>query len=338
MRGDVARPEGQLLGHTEGVTHVDARGDGRFVISNAKDSTVRLWDLRNMTPGSKVIPQQDLVRCPRPRALDRCRTREHGGCCCDKPMNLPIHRKRDGWRCFKFRRSWGRRRLVPTRACMGPALPACLAPHNLAFVSAAYPAESNAARSPRHRTCIRCCAPLMWDSRASSASQPPPLPHLSAFTSSQTRHSRFHFGVLCLAILPVTPRAVMQCSLSHFDYRWHEYPHAGMVPQRPIDNSLMTFRGHKVLQTLIRAYWAPAATTGGRCIYTGSADGSVYVYDTVTGHVQHELRHHADVVRDCSWHPHRQQLVSVSWDGSIVEWGPRQGRTFSPSMLVHDYW
>lgn len=62
MRGDVARPEGQLLGHTEGVTHVDARGDGRFLISNAKDSTIRLWDLRHMTPGNKVIPEQDLVR------------------------------------------------------------------------------------------------------------------------------------------------------------------------------------------------------------------------------------------------------------------------------------
>lgn len=61
MRGDVAAPVGQLLGHTEGVTHVDARGDGRFVISNAKDSTVRLWDLRCMTPGSKAIPEQDLV-------------------------------------------------------------------------------------------------------------------------------------------------------------------------------------------------------------------------------------------------------------------------------------
>lgn len=130
----------------------------------------------------------------------------------------------------------------------------------------------------------------------------------------------------------------MQCSLSHYDYRWHEYPHAGMVPTRPIDNSIMTFRGHKVLQTLIRAYWAPPATSAGRCVYTGSADGSVYVFDTVTGHVMHELRHHGDVVRDCSWHPTRQQLVSVSWDGSVVEWGPRQGPDFAPSLMVQDYW
>lgn len=136
----------------------------------------------------------------------------------------------------------------------------------------------------------------------------------------------------CLTLQPA-----VQCSLSHFDYRWHEYPHAGMVPTRPIDNSVMAFRGHKVLQTLIRSYWGPPTTTGGRCIYTGSADGSVYVYDTVTGHVLHELKHHSDVVRDCSWHPHRQQLVSVSWDGSVVEWGPREGPTFSPSMMVH-YW
>ena len=131
----------------------------------------------------------------------------------------------------------------------------------------------------------------------------------------------------------------MQRSLSYFDYRWQSFPQAGRVATRSNDNSVMVFRGHKVLQTLIRAYWAPERSTMGRCIYSGSADGSVYIFDTITGHVLHELRHHADIVRDCSWHPTRPELTSVSWDGSIVEWGPRpSGPPFQPSLCVHPDW
>lgn len=48
--GDV-RPQGVLPGHTEGVTHVSARGDGRHLISNGKDSTLRVWDVRKMRSG-----------------------------------------------------------------------------------------------------------------------------------------------------------------------------------------------------------------------------------------------------------------------------------------------
>ena len=33
-----------------------------------------------------------------------------------------------------------------------------------------------------------------------------------------------------------------------------------------------------MLQTLIRAYFSPLATTGQRYIYSGSADGSVYIW------------------------------------------------------------
>jgi len=36
------------MGHTEGVTYVSAKGDGRYIISNGKDQALRLWDLRKM--------------------------------------------------------------------------------------------------------------------------------------------------------------------------------------------------------------------------------------------------------------------------------------------------
>ena len=50
-----------------------------------------------------------------------------------------------------------------------------------------------------------------------------------------------------------------------------------MVPH-PHDISVQTFRGHTVLQTLIRAYFSPAHSTGQRFVYTGSADGTVRIY------------------------------------------------------------
>ena len=42
------------------------------------------------------------------------------------------------------------------------------------------------------------------------------------------------------------------------------------------DSSLMTYRGHTVLQTLIRCRFSPAHTTAQRYIYTGCASGSVF--------------------------------------------------------------
>ncbi len=46
--GASPKPSGVLIGHTEGITYVSAKGDGRYVISNGKDQSVRLWDLRKL--------------------------------------------------------------------------------------------------------------------------------------------------------------------------------------------------------------------------------------------------------------------------------------------------
>jgi WD repeat-containing protein 23 len=42
------KPSGVLIGHTEGITYVSAKGDGRYLISNGKDQALRLWDLRKI--------------------------------------------------------------------------------------------------------------------------------------------------------------------------------------------------------------------------------------------------------------------------------------------------
>ncbi|XP_073104475.1 LEC14B homolog isoform X3 [Elaeis guineensis] len=54
-KGQVA---GVLTGHLEGVTFIDSRGDGRYFISNGKDQTIKMWDIRKMS---------STVNCFRPR-------------------------------------------------------------------------------------------------------------------------------------------------------------------------------------------------------------------------------------------------------------------------------
>lgn len=46
MRGQT--PSGVLVGHTEGITFVASKGDGRYLVSNGKDQTCKLWDMRMM--------------------------------------------------------------------------------------------------------------------------------------------------------------------------------------------------------------------------------------------------------------------------------------------------
>eukprot|EP00803_Ostreobium_quekettii_P011162 evm.model.scf_1154EXC.2 EVM.evm.TU.scf_1154EXC.2 scf_1154EXC:21146-23272(+) len=173
--GPRLRAAGVLVGHTEGVTHLDGKGDGHSLISNCKDQTVKLWDLR------KSVTEGALAK--------RC--------------------------------------------------------------------------TPR-------------------------LPHF------------------------------------HWDYRWSRYPGEGRNIVHPDDASLMTYRGHSVLKTLIRAYFSPSFTTGQRYIYTGSCTGTMHVFDVVTGEQVETLQHHVVPVRDCSWHPTEPMLASVGWDGCVVKWEPRE--------------
>ncbi|KAJ3140916.1 hypothetical protein HK100_008280 [Physocladia obscura] len=66
---------------------------------------------------------------------------------------------------------------------------------------------------------------------------------------------------------------------TNFDYRWQSYP-SRLARPHPADKSVATFKGHKVLRTLIRCHYSPE-NTGHRYIYSGSSDGCVYIYDPV---------------------------------------------------------
>ncbi|KAK3069911.1 hypothetical protein LTR53_011373 [Teratosphaeriaceae sp. CCFEE 6253] len=185
------RPAGMFLGHTEGVTYIDSKGDGRYVISNGKDQTCKLWDLRKMigTDEAEGINPQD-------------------------------------------------------------------------------------------------------------------------FTTS-------------------------------FDYRFSPYDTEDHRPH-PHDCSLVTFRGHRVLKTLIRCHFSPPTSTDQRYIYSGSHDGKIYVWNldgTPAGTPINVLAatknsrpvsdeqfvdrydYHGrggvwkTIVRDCSWHPTAPVIAATSWNG-----------------------
>ncbi|KAF2192465.1 WD40 repeat-like protein, partial [Zopfia rhizophila CBS 207.26] len=191
------REAGVFLGHTEGLTYVDSKGDGRYVLSNAKDQTAKLWDLRMMTSKDKA----------------------------DKV-------------------------------------------------------------------------------------------DINAYTT-------------------------------RFEYRSNAYDENDYRPH-PHDCSLVTFRGHKVLKTLIRCHFSPPGSTDSRYVYSGSYDGSVYIWNldaTLAGKVDvlkatknsrprdpSLLAETYDFygrnggswmtcVRDASWHPSAPIIAATSWNG----WGTSQG-------------
>lgn len=80
-----------------------------------------------------------------------------------------------------------------------------------------------------------------------------------------------------------------------WDYRWHQVPKSCksllilfrlftkqtkfsvLSAGTPIegDTSIMTYRGHVVVKTLVRCRFSPAETTGQRYIYTGCGIGRV---------------------------------------------------------------
>ncbi|XAR57148.1 hypothetical protein NMG60_11025186 [Bertholletia excelsa] len=47
------QPAGIMIGHLEGITFIDSRGDGRYFISNGKDQAIKLWDIRKI---STIVP------------------------------------------------------------------------------------------------------------------------------------------------------------------------------------------------------------------------------------------------------------------------------------------
>ena len=132
-----------------------------------------------------------------------------------------------------------------------------------------------------------------------------------------------------------------------FDYRFMTFSEDDWRPH-PHDCSLVTFRGHSVLKTLIRCHFSPPGSTNSRYVYSGSEDGSVYIYNmdaTLAGKVDvNSATYHSrprksstesysmhdgrssrgawkTCVRDASWHPSAPVIAATSWNG----WGMATG-------------
>lgn len=118
---------------------------------------------------------------------------------------------------------------------------------------------------------------------------------------------------------------------SDFDYRSGYYDENEWDPH-PNDNSVVTFRGHKVLSTLIRCHFSPPSSTDSRYVYSGSKDGKVYIWNmdaTLAGTIdvkkgtaksramENRVRWYrfedrgqwSTCVRDASWHPTAPMIV-----------------------------
>ncbi|KIV89378.1 hypothetical protein PV10_08951 [Exophiala mesophila] len=186
------RPAGIFVGHTEGLTYVDSKGDGRYVLSNGKDQTMKLWDLRKMLSPNEV-------------------------------ESINLHK----------------------------------------------------------------------------------------YTTN-------------------------------FDYRFSQYHDDDFVPN-PHDCSVVTFRGHSVLRTLIRCHFSPPGSSNSRYVYSGSEDGRVWIWNmdgTVKGKIDvakstensrpmtgaqndvygYEMTGRSSsswstCVRDASWSPSAPIMAATSWNG-----------------------
>jgi DDB1- and CUL4-associated factor 11 len=122
--------------------------------------------------------------------------------------------------------------------------------------------------------------------------------------------------------------------MDSYEYRWGDYDAKALWFPHPHDNSLVTFRGHRVRWTLIRCHFSPPGSTDSRYVYSGSFDGSVYVWNldaTLAAKIDVRgaaaaaaggrrrrrgirYRHHLGdevetLVRDVGWHPSAPLLV-----------------------------
>ena len=83
-------------------------------------------------------------------------------------------------------------------------------------------------------------------------------------------------GCVCCACVCICPRVCGVCvCVCMYVCVYFCHPSVNKKKRVNGDSSVMTYRGHCVLHTLVRCRFSPAFTTGQRYIYSGCATGSV---------------------------------------------------------------
>ena len=62
LRESNPTPVGIFAGHVDGITYIDARDDARHIISNSKDQSIKLWDLRKFASNKSIEATRKAVR------------------------------------------------------------------------------------------------------------------------------------------------------------------------------------------------------------------------------------------------------------------------------------
>jgi WD repeat-containing protein 23 len=150
-----------------------------------------------------------------------------------------------------------------------------------------------------------------------------------------------------------------------FDYRWEAYDEDDWYKD-PNDNSLVTFRGHRVLRTLIRCHFSPPDSTNSRYVYSGSEDGKVYIWNTdatIAGIVDvqgatkntrppsneygpmawdgtedNSQARWRTCVRDAAWHPNAPMIVGKHSTLIIKNSQMLTIHSFRLEWLWYEYW
>lgn len=55
--GNTSLPVGVFAGHRDGITYIDSHGNDRYILTNSKDQTIKIWDLRRFSSSdAEVFP------------------------------------------------------------------------------------------------------------------------------------------------------------------------------------------------------------------------------------------------------------------------------------------
>ena len=59
--GEAPKPVGVFAGHRDGITCIDTKGDNCYLITNSKDQSIKLWDLRKFSPQEGISQTRKAV-------------------------------------------------------------------------------------------------------------------------------------------------------------------------------------------------------------------------------------------------------------------------------------